>query len=242
MSNYYSDPDGDTLTATLFTDCTWCSVISSGSSYFLTLKPCTGNIGVTDITTTITDDNSVGDPAGVLSTPLISRIDVQRKSATNNGNEAPVFSPTSSSVTVFTGQTYAHALATATDSENDPLTYTLRGEAWGLYQESPSQLEISGAQNTAGTFIFYLDAKDANCVGTLTVNVHVRESNSAPVFGTGDAVLSLFLDRTYVSYNLPDFTDPDAGDSHTCACSVTFMTSTNCVTLDVDTNGLIAGI
>jgi len=93
LSNYYSDPDGDILTATLFTDCTWCSVTSSGSSYILTLKPCTGNIGVTDITTTITDNNSVGDSAGVLSTPLISRIDVQRKSGENNGNAAPVFSP-----------------------------------------------------------------------------------------------------------------------------------------------------
>jgi len=122
------------------------------------------------------------------------------------------------------------------------LTYTLRGEAWGRYQESPSKLEISGAQNTAGTFIFYLDAKDANCVGTLTVNVHVVAGNSAPVFGAGDALLSLFIDRTTVSYILPDFTDPDAGDSHTCVCSVTFMTSTNCVTLDVDTSGLATGI
>ncbi|MFC5409890.1 putative Ig domain-containing protein [Larkinella bovis] len=132
-------------------------------------------------------------------------------SGTPPANQPPI-PPTVSGLSATVNTSFSSApLATFTDPENTPLTYTLTGLPTGL-TFNPTTRIISGTPTTSGTFSLTYAATDqpgakSTVLFALVVNP-ASPTNQPPVAPTVSG-LTATINVAYNSGGLPGFTDPN---------------------------------
>ena len=191
------------------------------SSYTITITVSDGSGGSDSITVTInvTDVNEIRPP-------------VLTKNVNENQNRAPVFTEgtrTTRTVAENTANgTNIGTAVTATDADNDTLTYTkgwLEGEAFSIDKDTgqirtkdPLDYETKNVYRFA---VFVDDGKAEKVTIIVTINVtDVNETpaNNAPVFNDGDSTTRSVAENTASSQNIGtaiSATDVDSGNTLT---------------------------
>ena len=141
-----------------------------------------------------------------------------------NVNEAPMFGSETATRSIAentASNTNIGAVITATDPENDSLTYTVSGSDFSI-DASNGQLKTLGALNHEGTdsYEVTVTARDGAATplsDTITVTIAVTDVNEAPEFPSGTKTRSVD-ENTAAETEFGDAvaaTDPDDGDTLT---------------------------
>ena len=211
-----TDADGDTLTYSLAgTDASSFDIVSTSgqlqtkaaldyetkASYSVTISVSDGNNGSDSITVTI----SVTDA--------------------NDANDAPVFTDGSSTTRSIaenstSGQDIGGAVS-ATDANNDTLTYSLGGADASSFSldGSSGQLKTSAALDyeTKQSYSITITVSDGDLMDAISVAINVNDVNDAPVFSEGSNTTRVVVENTGSGVNIGravSATDDD-GDSLT---------------------------
>ena len=217
-----TDADNDTLTYSLDgTDAASFSIISiSGqlqtsaaldyetkSSYTVTVSVSDGKGGTDSITVTI---NVTSDNAPVFADGTTTTRSVAENTAANTNIGSAV---------------------SATDADNDTLTYTLGGtdvSSFGIVGTS-GQLQTSAALDyeTKLSYTVTVSVSDGKgSTDTITVTINVTDANDAPIFTDGESTSRSVAENTATGNNIGSVvaaTDADDGDTLTYTVSVARM-------------------
>ena len=215
-----TDADNDTLTYTLSgTDASSFSIVSTSgqlqtsaaldsetkSSYSVTVSVSDGNGGTDSITVTI---NVTDVSEGTTTTRTVTDV-------IETSNNAPVFTDGSSTTRTVAENTAANtnigSAVSATDADNDTLTYTLGGTDAASFSivSTSGQLQTSaaldyGTQTSYTVTVSVSDVRGGTDSITVTINVtNVSEgANIAPVFTDGTSTTRTVAENTAANTNI----------------------------------------
>jgi hypothetical protein len=126
---------------------------------------------------------------------------------TNNAPVAPVIA----SLTATVGQVFTTTLATFTDSDSDPLTYSLTNTVSGLNFNTTTRV-LSGTPTQAGSFTLTYTANDGKVAASTPVLMTIASPppvNQPPV-SPAPVSVSATVGQLFTNA-LPQFTDPESG-------------------------------
>ena len=173
-----SDNDGDTLTYTKVTD-TSHGVVTVSSSGSFTYAPTLEYFGTDSFTYKVNDTQ---DDSSIKTVSI----------TVNRLSPIPQFAPliTSTDVTVDEGQTAALTI-TATDENDDTLTYSLTGSDVSSFNVNSSTGVVTFKEapdyETRTTYILTLNVSDGLYISTKTINIVLSNINDAPVITSNNS-------------------------------------------------------
>ena len=201
-----TDPDGNTLTYTLGGMDADAFAIVSASGQLKTKAALDYETKNTYSVTITVSDGGLTDTISVT----INVTDV---------NEAPVFPADSATRTVAentVAATNIGAAFTATDADNDTLTYTLGGADAAAFAivSTTGQLKTRAALDyeTKNAYTLTITVSDGSLTDVINVNINVTNENDAPVFAEGNTATRAVAENTATGVNIGAAvaaTDPD---------------------------------
>ncbi|WP_053062542.1 SslE/AcfD family lipoprotein zinc metalloprotease [Photobacterium aquae] len=162
-----SDKDGDELTYVLEGDQNWASIDQNGT---LKLFPQANNTGTHRFTVSVSD--------GSMSANTSMLVTVSDSTMPDN-NHAPVITPMPD-VVLKAGETVEQQV-TATDADDDPLTFTLSGNPSWVVIDNKGMLTLKPTEEHVGTVHFFVIVSDGYLSQEATVRVTVQQP-MLPVF------------------------------------------------------------
>ena len=233
-----TDADSDTLTYTLSgTDASSFSIVSTSgqlqtsaaldyetkSSYSVTVSVSDGNGGTDSITVTI-NVTDVSD--GTTTTRSVTDV-------TETSNNAPMFTDGSSTTRTVAENTAANtnigSAVSATDADNDTLTYTLGGTDAALFSivSTSGQLQTSAAldSETKSSYSVTVSVSDVRGgTDSITVTINVTDvsegANIAPVFTDGTSTTRTVAENTAANTNIGSAVSATDTDNDTLTYSL----------------------
>ncbi len=215
-----TDPDGDTLTYTLSGNDAGSFSLDSSSGQLRTSASLDYETKTSySVTLSVSDGNGGNDSIAV--TINVTDID---ESPTNN---APVFTDGSTTTRTIAENTAADTniggTITATDADNDTLTYTLSGTNASDFSivNTSGQLKTKSALNheSKSSYSVTITASDGKGGSdNINVTISVTDVNEAPEFTDGTTTIRAIAENASANTNIGSVvraTDPDDGDSLT---------------------------
>ena len=215
-----TDADGDSLTYTLGgTDASSFSIVSTSGQLQTNAALHYETKPSYSVTITVSD--------GSLTDSITVTINVIDVSDTNN---APVFSD-GTSTTRFVAENTASstnigAAVTATDADNDTLTYTLGGTDASLFRivSTSGQLQTKAVLDyeTKTSHSVTITVSDGSLTDSITVTIHVTEvpENRAPVFTAGSSTTRSIAENTAANVNIGTTVSATDADGDTLTYSL----------------------
>ena len=217
VSEWFSDPDGDTLTYTAMDLPDWLELDSNGELGIEAESTDDDDVDSHTFTVTATD-------TGALSTVHTVTLTVE------NVNVAPTLTdeaPTAMApLTAMEGAAASWTLSDwFEDPDGDTLTYAATGNpAWLAFDATKGELTIAAAATDdaeVGSHSFTITASDGDESLVLTATLTVENVNEDPVVEASAPAMLTAMEVFAANWDVSDwFTDPDAGDVLTYAAMV----------------------
>ncbi len=199
---YATDADGDTLTYSLSgINASKFSIISSSGQ--LQTRASLDYESKTSYAVTVAVFDSFGGSDSI--TVTINVADVEE-------NRAPVFSEGSTTTRSVAENTGANSnigtVVTATDADNDTLTYTLGGTDAATFSIDSTNGQIKTKASldyeTKNTYSVILTVSDGHATDTIAVTINVTniDENRAPMFSEGDTAIRSVAENTGANSNI----------------------------------------